>query len=149
MSMKKLMFAAFALLFAMGAMAQDQPKKHNGQGKGIETRAKKSADWINEQVKLTPEQYTKVYHVQLESMKKLREIKKDTSLTQEQARAKAREVKKNGVEQIKSILTSEQYNTLVTTLKERKEMKKNERKAGKKSGAGGGIEKEIEDELLN
>ncbi|MDZ4756908.1 MAG: hypothetical protein SGJ10_02060 [Bacteroidota bacterium] len=143
--MKKMIIVAFTLLVAMGAVAQGPKKAHNG--KGIEARAKKSADWINEQVKLAPDQYTKVYNAQLESFKKLVAIKRDTSIAKDAAKVQARQVKKSAVDQIKAILTPEQFETLTAKLKEKHELKK--AKKGEKKGKAGGVEKDIEDELLN
>ncbi len=146
--MKKITIIAFALLVAIGAQAQEAPKKaHNGKGDGIEARAKKSVDWINEQVKLSTEQYTKVYNVQVESYKKLVAIKKDTSLAKADAKVKARAVKKAAVEQVKALLTPEQFTTLSAKLKEKHDMKKDKKR--EKKGVGSGVEKDIEDELLN
>ena len=145
--MKKITIVAFALLLAMGAVAQGPKKAHNGKGGGIDARAKKSADWINEQVKLSTEQYTKVHSIQLESYKKMIAIKKDTSIAKADAKAKVRLVKKSAVEQIKAVLTAEQFQTLTLKLKEKHDLKK-EKKGGKKDKTNG-VEKDIEDELLN
>lgn len=145
--MKKMIIVAFTLLVAMGAVAQGSKKGHNGKGGGVETRAKKSADWINEQVKLSTEQYTKVYNVQLESFKKLSAIKKDTTIAKEAAKTQMRQIKKETVEQIKAVLTPEQFQTLSAKLKEKHEMRKE--KKSEKKGKAGGVQKDIEDELLN
>ncbi len=145
--MKKMTIVAFTLLLAMGALAKKGGGSHNGKGGGIEARAKKSADWINEQVKLDSNQYKKLYTVQMESFKKLMVIKRDTSITKDVAKTQARQIKKSAVDQIKAILTPEQFQTLTAKLKEKRDARRD--KQTEKKGKLKGVEKDIEDELLN
>lgn len=141
--MKNLKILALALLVAMGAAAQ-KPMKGKG---GVEKRAKKSADWISEQVKLTPEQYTKVYNIQFESMTKLVVIKRDTAMAKDQAKVQMKAIRKSAVTQIQGVLTPDQFQILKVKLKEKHELKKANK--GEKPAKKSGIDKEMEDELLN
>jgi Spy/CpxP family protein refolding chaperone len=82
--------------------AQDTPKK---KGPSVEQRV----DRMNTEVTLTADQKTKVTALFEEDAKKQRELRQDTSLSQEDRRAKGRELREASDKKLKEILTPAQW----------------------------------------
>lgn len=82
--------------------AQDAPKK---KGPSVEQRV----DRLNTEVTLTADQKTKVTALFEDSQKKMRELRQDTSLSQEDRREKMRTMREAEDKKLKEILTPEQW----------------------------------------
>jgi periplasmic protein CpxP/Spy len=84
--------------------AQDStaPKK---KGPSVEQRV----DRLNTEVTLTADQKTKVTALFEDDQKKMRELRQDTSLSQEDRRTKGRELRTAEDKKLKEILTPEQW----------------------------------------
>jgi Spy/CpxP family protein refolding chaperone len=110
---------------SMLAAAQDAsnpPEKKSGKrGLSVDQQMEK----YTEELKLTDEQKPKVKTVLEDTMKKRREFFRDSSLDQEQKRAKFREVTEAQDKKMKEILTADQF-------KKYKEMNEKMKKGGKK-----------------
>ena len=82
--------------------AQDAPKK---KGPTVEQRV----DRMNTELNLTADQKTKVTALFEDSQKKMRELRQDTSLSQEDRREKVRGMREAEDKKLKEILTPEQW----------------------------------------
>ena len=82
--------------------AQDAPKK---KGPTVEQRV----DRMNTELNLTADQKTKVTALFEDSQKKMRELRQDTSLSQEDRREKMRGMREAEDKKLKEILTPEQW----------------------------------------
>jgi hypothetical protein len=71
-----------------------------------------SFDRVAERLKLSDEQKTKLQPVWNEEMGKLRDLRQDQSLTQEQRRDKVKEIREQYLAKMKPVLTTEQYDQL-------------------------------------
>jgi len=74
---------------------------------------------MKERLALSDQQWEKLQPLLKQEGDKVREILADTALSQEQKRAKAKEVTAAGREQIKELLTPEQRQTLAAEMKSR------------------------------
>jgi Spy/CpxP family protein refolding chaperone len=99
---------ALGTFVATGTQALAQEKKAE-QKKHFTASDRQPGDRMAEELKLTDEQKTKMRTFREEQRKKAEEIRKDTSLTQEQKHEKAAALRKEGDAKMKEILTSEQY----------------------------------------
>jgi Spy/CpxP family protein refolding chaperone len=104
--------------------AQDAPKK---KGPSVEQRV----DRMNTELNLTADQKTKVTALFEDTQKKGRELRQDTSLSQEDRRTKARELREAEDKKLKEILTPDQW----------QKWEKVRPQPGKRGGNGGGGEK--------
>lgn len=84
--------------------AQDAPKK-KGRGQTVEQRVER----LDKAVTLTDEQKTKVTALYEEDGKKMRELRGDTSLDQQQRREKMQEIRKDSDAKLKAILKPDQF----------------------------------------
>ena len=82
--------------------AQDAPKK---KGPSVEQRV----DRMNTALNLTADQKTKVTALFEDSQKKMRELRQDTSLSQEDRRDKMRSMREAEDKKLKEILTPDQW----------------------------------------
>lgn len=82
--------------------AQDAPKK---KGPTVEQRV----DRMNTELNLTADQKTKVTALFEDTQKKMRELRQDTSLSQEDRREKVRGMREAEDKKLKEILTPEQW----------------------------------------
>ncbi len=82
--------------------AQDAPKK---KGPSVEQRV----DRMNTELNLTADQKTKVTALFEDSQKKMRDLRQDTSLSQEDRRTKMREMRESEDKKLKEILTPDQW----------------------------------------
>lgn len=128
--MKKVMMLVVMAMVAVTTMAQVQEKK--GGPVKPEKRSQKLTTWMKQEINLTAAQEPKVYAINLTAIKNLMQLKKDSAISQEVKKQRAKEIQKVRVEQLKSVLTPEQQELLKAKLKERKLAKRSEKgKAGK------------------
>jgi len=112
---KTLMMAtlvAGGLLAGTSLQAQDTPKdKPTGDQPAAQAprRPQFSLEGLAKQLDLTEDQKTKVKPIMEEQQKKTAEVRKDTALSQEDRRAKMKEIREATGTQLKPILTAEQY----------------------------------------
>src|SRR5215471_6754320 len=100
--------AAIALgsLVAFSNLATAQ--QEGGKKKGMPT-VEQRMEQLDSALTLTAEQKPKVEGVVKESMKKMQDLRADTSLSQEDRRDKMRTIREDEAKQMKGILTPEQY----------------------------------------
>ena len=105
-------------LFAWSALAQDaqptRPARQARQGAGGAggqggAAIREQMQKMEEELKLTDEQKTKLQEARKEQAEKMRGIRDDTSLTQEQRIAKMKEMREANQAKMKTILTTEQF----------------------------------------
>ncbi|HMP81661.1 MAG TPA: hypothetical protein PKA41_03010 [Verrucomicrobiota bacterium] len=88
----------------------DRPRNRPGGGfGGGMTNVQERVQRIAEELKLTDEQKTKITGVLESQVGKMRALREDQSLSQEQRREKGREIREEVNKQVKEILTPEQY----------------------------------------
>lgn len=103
---------AGSMLAGLTLQAQDAPKdkpagERGGPG-GPGMRGRPNIDQIAKDLNLTDDQKTKLKAAMEEQMQKMRALRQDTSLSQEDRRAKMQEIRKANQAKIKEILTAEQ-----------------------------------------
>jgi Spy/CpxP family protein refolding chaperone len=89
-------------------------------------------DRLSERLKLTDDQKTKLQPILKEEAAKLRELRDDKTVTEEQRPAKAREIRQQYLAKIKPILTTEQFDQL----KKMREQNRGQRGGGGQRPAG-------------
>lgn len=104
--------------------AQDAPKK---KGPSVEQRV----DRMSTELNLTADQKTKVTALFEDDMKKMRELRQDSSLSQEDRRAKGRTLREASDKKLKEILTPDQW----------EKWQKVRPQGGPRGGGGGGGKK--------
>jgi Spy/CpxP family protein refolding chaperone len=96
--------------------AQDQPRRERPAGGERERRGPAGGanrfEQIAERLKLNDDQKGKLRPIFTEETTKLRELRQDTTLTQEQRRTKTREIREQYLGKMKPILTTEQFEQL-------------------------------------
>src|SRR5262245_16338385 len=98
---------AGVLSLAPAVQAQtNAPGGGAGGGRGRSVEAQLTA--LNERLKLTDEQKTKVKAILEEQFKKLQELRNDTGLSQEDGRAKRQALREEVAKKMKEVLTPEQ-----------------------------------------
>ena len=113
------LFAALLVALAPSSQAQeerpaqDQPRRERPAGGDRERRGPGGGanrfEQMAERLKLTGEQKTKLRPIFNEETAKLRELRQDTTLTQEQRRTKTREIREQYLGKMKTVLTEEQF----------------------------------------
>ena len=95
-------FAALALLTSsIGAFAEDEkPKPPRGPGDRLKD--------MSEKLGLTDDQKEKLKAIFEKNMPKMKELRGDTALSQEDKRAKMQEIRQSEAEEIRALLTPEQ-----------------------------------------
>jgi hypothetical protein len=94
--------------------AQDQPRRERPAG-GAQRERRGPGGGVNrfeqiaERLKLSDEQKAKLQPILTEETTKLRELRQDTALTQEQRRTKVREIREQYLAKTKPILNTEQF----------------------------------------
>ncbi|MBN2506856.1 MAG: hypothetical protein JXQ71_09200 [Verrucomicrobia bacterium] len=112
--MKKALLSAVILLGALvafGPLAQAAEKAVEGRSEKSKGRTEGRADRIEmmtKELNLNESQVEKLKAVQQENMTKMREMRKDTSLTREQRNEKMRALMEGYQAKLKAILTPEQ-----------------------------------------
>ena len=124
--MKKVMFFALAMLFAVSSVCAQNSKK---EGKAMEMM-KKRVELLKSELNLSDDQTAKVTELMLSLGKQMKEIRENGEGKSEGNKAKMKALAKERQDKMKLILTPDQ----LTKLKElnKKEMK--DRKAKKEGG---------------
>lgn len=95
--------------FAQDSGDGDRPRNRQERGPAGMTNIQERVQRVAEELKLTDEQRTKLKTALEAQGEKLRALRADESLTQEQRREKAMEIRAELNKQMKEILTEEQY----------------------------------------
>lgn len=95
------LLASATITCAQNSNAQKRDRK----GPSVEQRVER----MNTEVNLTADQKTKVTALFEEDGKKMRELRQDTSLSQEDRRAKMRTMREESDKKLKAILTPDQW----------------------------------------
>lgn len=122
---------AFTSTLPCSAFAQDASAGGERQRRTPEERVK----WMKDTLGLNDEQAAKVKTVYEQSQGKMKAVREDKALSDDDRRAKQREIFTASTEEIKGILTPEQQ------AKWREEMAKRREKGGRAEGGGEGAEK--------
>lgn len=117
--MKKLHILAVAALLCISMLAfcqEAQSGQGGGRGQGRGRGEAMSPDaqlqHMSETLNLTDDQKTKIKPILEDSSKQIQQLRGDTSLSQEDKRAKMQQIHENTMSQIKPILTSDQQKKL-------------------------------------
>lgn len=117
--MKKLHVLAVAALLCISMLAfcqEAQSGQGGGRGQGRGRGEAMSPDaqlqHMSETLNLTDDQKTKIKPILEDSSKQIQQLRGDTSLSQEDKRAKMQQIHENTMSQIKPILTSDQQKKL-------------------------------------
>lgn len=101
---------AVGLLAGTTLQAQDAPKDKPTAGPGGPgMRGGPNMDQVAKELNLTDDQKPKVKAALEERMQKARELRQDTTLSQEDRKAKMKEIQDTFTAKMKEILTSEQF----------------------------------------
>jgi len=111
-------------LIAIPTMAQDSaPTAPQGQmgprGRGMEGR---QLEMLTQKLNLTADQQTKVKVIDEDTGKQMMALRNDTSLSQDDKRAKMMDIRKSSQEKIRGILTDDQktkYDAMQAEMRER------------------------------
>ncbi len=98
------LLAGGSSLLAQDATNTPPPMEHGPGGPGMKARGD-----IAKQLDLTPEQKPKVEAIMKSTMEKRKELREDTSLTQEEKRDKGKALQEDTSKQLKAVLTPEQF----------------------------------------
>ena len=133
--MKKILFAAVALIFSVSMFAQ-QPQRGERREFKPEEMATRMADGMKKELNLNDEQYKSVYNLYLKRGEEMK-ARRDKGLQGQQVNREARreEMKKSQETmntELKKILTAEQYTKYEEMLK-----KQRQRQGGPRGGQGG------------
>jgi Spy/CpxP family protein refolding chaperone len=140
-SMKITMFRRYVLrvavlaigvtaLSALSAMAQDPaapppppPPGQAGPGRGGPGGMRgNQVDFLTKQLNLTPDQATQVKAIDADSMKQMSAVREDTSVAQQDKRAKMMDIRKASQGKIRALLTPDQqtkFDALQTEMRDR------------------------------
>ena len=120
--MKKfqLIFTAMLLSLSLAAFGQSSPdtqsgqEGHHGRGEGRERgmNADAQLEHMSKALNLTDDQKAKIKPILEDQDKQMHQLMQDTSVSQQDRRAKFRELHENTMSQIKPILTSDQQKKL-------------------------------------
>src|SRR5215469_8354987 len=118
-----------AMLFALPVEAQDTPPAPpqgpptdggmGPRGAGMEQR---QLDMLTKRLNLTPDQVTQVKAIDDDTAKQMQAVRADTSLSQDDRRAKMMDIHKASTDKIRALLTPDQqtkYDALQAEMKQR------------------------------
>ncbi|MDR2039617.1 MAG: hypothetical protein LBQ60_16990 [Bacteroidales bacterium] len=126
--MKKFLAIATLLVVTL-TFATAQERRGGGRNMGTpEERAKAQTDRLNELVKLTDDQKTKIQAFELEQAKKMSTVMQENREDREAMRTKMQEMDKERDKKYKEILTADQYKKY-TEDKAKREKERQERQA--------------------
>ena len=91
-----------------GAPPQGGPMGGHRGGPGMHANVDERVKMLTERLNLTPEQQTKVRTIMEDQQKEMTALRENTSMTEQERRSKMQEIHRNGMEQVRSILTPEQ-----------------------------------------
>ena len=117
--MKKLHVLAVAAMLCMSMLAFGQDAQSGqgggrgqGRGRGEAMSPDAQLQHMSETLNLTDDQKTKIKPILEDSSKQIQQLRGDTSLSQEDKRAKMQQIHESTMSQIKPILTSDQQKKL-------------------------------------
>ena len=119
--MKKLHVFAVAAMLCMSMLAFGQDAQSGqgggkgwgqGRGRGEAMSTDAQLQHMSETLNLTDDQKTKIKPILEDASKQMQQLRGDTSLSQQDWRAKMQEIHENTMSQIKPILTSDQQKKL-------------------------------------
>jgi periplasmic protein CpxP/Spy len=125
-----------ALSASSHAQTNTPPGGRQGQGQGAGARgrgAEQQLQQYSEQLKLTDAQKPKVKAALEEQVKKLQDLRADTTMSQQDRRTKMQTIRDDFGKQMKEILTADQYKKF-----EEMQQQNRGRRQGGAGGAGGG-----------
>ena len=93
-----------------------------------EEMAKQQTEWMKQELKLTKEQEQKIYKINLETSKKIKETWEKHSGNREAMQAAMKETRRKKDKEIKEALTKEQYELYKKKLAERRNNFQNKKK---------------------
>ena len=100
-------------LFAVGSLAQAQdsttPSTNSPAGGGARQRGMMSVDSLAKRLSLTDDEKTNVAAALAENRQKMRDLRQDASLSADDKRAQARQLREDLNAKMKDILTPDQY----------------------------------------
>ena len=114
--MKRILFilpiaTAALLVTSTGVFAEDEKPKGEGRGPGGHNPAER-LKMMTEKLGLSEDQTAKIKAIFEKNFPKMKELREDTSLSQEDKRAKFMELRKAEMEEIRAVLTPEQQEKL-------------------------------------
>jgi len=113
---------AAGLLAGTALQAQDAPKdKPAAAPGGPGQRGGPNMDQIAKELNLSEEQKTKIKAAQEERMQKARALRQDSTLSQEDRKAKMKEIQDDFTAKMKEILTPEQFDKWQKTMQQRRQ----------------------------
>ena len=119
--------AVGGLLVCTNLSSAQEAKEGKKKGMGS---PQQMVEQMDKELKLTADQKTKVTTLFEERSKKIRELRSDTSLSQEERREKSRALMQENDKKLKAILTSEQWEKWQKTREQYRGGKKGEGKRG-------------------
>jgi hypothetical protein len=119
--MKTVKILIASVIFSVGVHAQTAK---NGKGHNPEERAKFQTEKMKNELTLTNEQVEKAYQINLEAIKKNKELSEE-KLTSKERKEAVRRNNENRMKKFKEVLSEEQFNKIKEDLKDKK--KKNDK----------------------
>lgn len=113
--------ALVGLSLASGAFAADEAKPAVQAGQGGQFTPERQLEMLTESLTLTPEQSAKIKPIMERDREKMRELREDKSLSQEDRRAKLGELARTRTEEIRAVLTPEQQEKYKALMEKRRE----------------------------
>jgi hypothetical protein len=114
--MKTLKLVIASLIISCGVNAQTAK---NGKGHNPEERAKFQTEKMKNELTLTNEQVEKAYQINLEAIKKNKELSEE-KLTAKERKEAVRRNNENRMKKFKEVLSEEQFNKIKEDLKDKK-----------------------------
>ena len=106
-----------------------------GQGrnrKSPEEMAKQQTEWMKKELKLSAEQEQKMYNINLETAKKMRQTRERHSGNREAMQEEMKVTRRQKDKEMKEVLTKEQYELYKKKLDERRSNFQNKKKGNKR-----------------
>jgi Spy/CpxP family protein refolding chaperone len=103
-----LLFLAAALTFAQPSQESQAPTPDKHAGMHHEESADQHLQMLSEKLNLTDDQKAKIKPILQDQMRQMKAVHEDTSLSEEQKRAKMKSVHESLHDQINAVLTPEQ-----------------------------------------
>lgn len=105
--MKKVILAAVALMLA-GSVVTSQPTFARGAHAGSGQAEAKKLEKLADELGLTPDQKSKIKAIYMSEMPKIKAIRKDATLTEDQKKDQIKPIRQGIRAQVEAILTPEQ-----------------------------------------
>ena len=119
-----LVFLAAALTFAQPSQESQAPTPDKHAGMHHEESADQHLQMLSEKLNLTDDQKAKIKPILQDQMRQMKAVHEDTSLSEEQKRAKMKSIHESSHDQINAVLTPEQQAKFEQMRKEQMEKHK-------------------------